>query len=130
MMRALVIDDSRAIRLILRRLLVDLGFTVDEAADGVDALEAFARSGPPELALVDWNMPRMDGLQFIRAVRADEANNDVVLLMVSTECDVNRMIEALAAGANEYAMKPFTREVIAEKLALVGMYPPAGRAER
>lgn len=122
-MRALVIDDSRATRAILRRILQQLDYEVREAADGREALGVLEAEGPGaiDLALVDWNMPVMDGLQFVKAVRAHSDYDAVILMMVTTEGDTGHMVEALAAGANEYAMKPFTAAVIEEKLALLGV---------
>jgi two-component system, chemotaxis family, chemotaxis protein CheY len=123
-MRALVIDDSRATRAILRRLLEQLDHEVLEAGEGrqgLAVLEEEAERGGIDLALVDWNMPIMDGLQFVQAVRARPEYDQVVLMMVTTEGDADHMVKALDAGANEYAMKPFTASVIEEKLALLGL---------
>ena len=120
-MRALVVDDSRATRMILRRLLAQLDFEVLEAGHGEEALAAMAASGPVDLALVDWNMPVMDGLAFVRALRADPAQDGCKVVMVTTESDIERIAEALEAGADEYAMKPFDRDVIAGKLSLLGI---------
>ncbi len=120
-MRALVIDDSRAIRLILSRTLTELGFETLDAANGLEALAVLQREGPMDLALVDWNMPEMDGLQFVQAARAEPAWSRMKLMMVTTETELARVVKALEAGADEYVMKPFTRDVIAEKLALLGL---------
>jgi two-component system chemotaxis response regulator CheY len=120
-MRAIVIDDSRATRAILRRILGELGFETLEAEDGQVALEVLAAEGPVEVALVDWNMPVMDGLTFVRTVRADPTHDGLTIVMVTTEGDIDHMITALEAGANEYAMKPFTAAVIRDKLALLGV---------
>ncbi len=122
-MRALVIDDSRATRAILRRILQQLDFEVREAADGREAMGVLEAAGPGgiDLALVDWNMPVMDGLEFVKTVRARSDYDALILMMVTTEGDTGHMVEALAAGANEYAMKPFTASVIEEKLALLGV---------
>lgn len=120
-MRALVIDDSRATRAILRRILGEIGLDALEAADGREALDVLAANEDIGVALVDWNMPVMDGLEFVRAVRADDRHRDLVIVMVTTEGDAERMILALEAGADEYAMKPFTAAVIRDKLALLGM---------
>lgn len=121
-MRALVVDDSRATRAILKRILTEVGFDeIDEAADGQEALARLEENGAPRLALVDWNMPVMDGLSFVRAVRADDRYADVAIMMVTTEADMDHMVTALEAGANEYAMKPFTPAVIREKLDLIGV---------
>lgn len=120
-MRAIVVDDSRATRAILRRILDDLGFEVHEASDGQEAIVVLEAARPVGLALVDWNMPVMDGIEFVRKVRADPANDGLLIIMVTTEGDAGHMVTALEAGANEYAMKPFTASVIREKLALLGV---------
>jgi two-component system chemotaxis response regulator CheY len=122
-MRALVIDDSRAMRSILGHILRGLGFEVGEAKDGREGLERLRGTPGVDLVLVDWNMPEMTGLEFVRAVRAEEQFNAVRLMMVTTETEIKQMTLALSAGANEYAMKPFTREVIQDKLALLGLGP-------
>jgi two-component system chemotaxis response regulator CheY len=121
-MRALVIDDSRAMRLILRRIAVQLGFDVLEAANGREALDVLgACEDPPELALIDWNMPEMNGLEFVTAVRADPKYRTMTLMMVTTESERSQIVRALAAGAHEYVIKPFTPDAIEEKLALLGL---------
>ena len=123
-MHALVIDDSRATRAMLRRILQQLRFDVSEAADGregVAALDQAREQGGIDLALVDWNMPVMDGLEFVKAVRARPEYDHVVLMMVTTEGGAEELMQALEAGANEYAMKPFTAAVIREKLELLGL---------
>ncbi len=120
--RALVVDDSRAMRRILTRMLSELGFETEEAAGAKEALAILRSRAPlPDLALVDWNMPEMSGIEFVRTVRADPDCNDVSLLMVTTETEPARVAEALAAGADEYVMKPFTQEVLVSKLAILGM---------
>ena len=120
-MRALVIDDSRAMRSILGRMLRGLGFEVVEAGNGREAMDRLAEPGKFDLALVDWNMPEMNGLEFIRTVRAEQSHDGVLLMMVTTETEMENVAQALAAGANEYVMKPFTPEVILEKLQIFGM---------
>jgi len=120
-MLALVVDDSRAMRAILTRLLRDLGFDVLEAGDGAQALAVIDAGNVPDLCLVDWNMPVMDGLDFVRAVRAREDLKDVSLMMVTTESEQDQIVRALAAGAHEYVIKPFTTEIITDKLALLGL---------
>lgn len=121
MVIALVIDDSRAMRSILRRMLQEFGLTVMEAANGIEGLRQLHDHPKPALALVDWYMPLMDGLAWIRAVRADPANREMRLMMVSTETDAAQIASALEAGADEYVMKPFTKAMICEKLALLGI---------
>ncbi len=120
-MRALVIDDSRAMRAIIGKILKELGFEVTEAGHGREGLEWLRQGGNPDIALVDWNMPEMNGLEFVQAVRADHAYDEMRLMMVTTESEVSAMMSALEAGANEYVMKPFTKDVILEKLAMLGI---------
>ncbi|MEO6418722.1 MAG: response regulator [Polyangiaceae bacterium] len=119
--QALVLDDSRAMRMILRRILTELGFDVAEAANGREGLDRLRALERVELVLVDWNMPEMDGLEFVKAVRAEPAHDAVLLVMVTTESEMDKMTMALSAGANEYVMKPFDREIIQGKLELAGM---------
>ena len=118
-MRALVIDDSRAIRSIIREILKGFGFDVVEAANGREALDRLREMDHADLALVDWNMPEMNGLEFVRAVRAESIYDDMPMMMVTTESDMTNMILALESGANEYVMKPFTRDVLREKIELL-----------
>ncbi|HYC76461.1 MAG TPA: response regulator [Planctomycetota bacterium] len=120
-MKALVVDDSRAIRVIVGKTLKELGFDVVEAVDGKDALEKLRMAGPFDVALVDWNMPELDGLGFVKAARALPEHAAMRILMVTTEGEASRMEAALAAGAQEYMMKPFTRDMLAAKLDLVGL---------
>ncbi len=122
-MQALVVDDSRAMRAILSRLMEQLGFEVTQAGDGRQALDALKAGLRPQVALVDWNMPVMDGLTFIKTCRDSERFRDITLMMVTTESEQAQIVRALAAGAHEYVIKPFTEEVIAEKLALLGLVP-------
>jgi len=121
--RALIVDDSRATRGILRKFLRELGFDVYEAGDGKQALAILHEIRSAELALVDWEMPVMNGLEFVRAVRAERVFDPVRLMMVTTKAELEDVCQALNAGANEYVMKPFTKEVIEEKLALLGVTP-------
>lgn len=117
----MVIDDSRAIRLILGNILKDLGFEVVDAGNGLEAMDQMKAQEKIDLALVDWNMPEMNGYEFVCAVRKDEAYKDVRLMMVTTETEMSQVVKALEAGANEYVMKPFTKEMITEKLTLMGI---------
>jgi len=120
-MKALVIDDSKAMRIILKQILQSLGGTVEEAANGKEGLEKLKMIGKPDVVLVDWNMPEMNGLDFVRAVRANPVYRTLPLMMVTTETESAQMGKALAAGANEYVMKPFTKDVISEKLKILGI---------
>jgi two-component system, chemotaxis family, chemotaxis protein CheY len=121
---AIVIDDSRAMRLILRRIVGQLGFEVLEAADGRAALDLLGSLDTvPQLALVDWNMPNMNGLEFVAAAREDARLREMTLVMVTTESEQSQIVRALAAGAHEYVIKPFTAEAMIDKLALLGLVP-------
>ncbi len=120
-MQALVIDDSSAMRGIIGRLLAKLGFDVFEAAHGLEAMERLGEIGKVDVILVDWNMPVMDGYEFVRRVRADQSYDKIPLIMVTTESAMSQMAKALAAGANEYIMKPFDSDMILQKLDIVGL---------
>lgn len=120
-MHALVIDDSRALRRILGDMLRQLGADVTEAGNGREGMDRLRGPKRPDIVLVDWNMPEMNGLEFIRAVRADSAFENLPLMMVTTETELEQMAKALQEGANEYLMKPFSKVCIAEKLALLGL---------
>jgi two-component system chemotaxis response regulator CheY len=120
-MLAMVIDDSRAMRSILRRIVTELGFDCVEAGDGQDALDKIRSGEVPDVCLVDWNMPVLDGLSFIQAVRSTAEWRDITLMMVTTEGEQAQIVRALAAGAHEYVIKPFTPDAIEEKLALLGL---------
>jgi two-component system chemotaxis response regulator CheY len=121
-MRALVIDDSRVVRLLIGNMLREIGMQVVEAADGRQALDRLRDNPDVELVLVDWNMPEMNGLEFIRAVRSQRRDDPLRMLMVTTETETDQVVRALAAGANEYLMKPFTKEVLLAKLSLLDVY--------
>jgi two-component system, chemotaxis family, chemotaxis protein CheY len=123
-MRAMVIDDSRAMRMILKRIIGKLNFETTEAADGQEALDQLAAMNEvPDLALIDWNMPNMNGLEFVTKVRADPRLRGMTLVMVTTESEQSQIVRALAAGAHEYVIKPFTENAMIEKLALLGLLP-------
>lgn len=119
---AIVIDDSTAMRMILKRIVIKLGFTVTLAENGRDALEKMAEADHSfDVALIDWNMPEMNGLEFIKAARDDPRYSDVTLMMVTTESEQRQIVRALAAGAHEYLIKPFTADAVVEKLGLLGL---------
>jgi two-component system chemotaxis response regulator CheY len=122
--RAILIDDSRAMRMILKRIVAKLGFEALEAGDGQEALDLIAGLPEvPDLALVDWNMPNMNGLEFVSAARHDPRLREMTLVMVTTESEQSQIVRALAAGAHEYVIKPFTEGAMIEKLALLGLVP-------
>ncbi len=120
MKHCLVVDDSRVIRKVACRILGDLRFETDEAEDGAAALE-ICRRQMPDLILLDWNLPTMNGIEFLRALRREHEGKSPVVVFCTTENDVAHITEALGAGASEYIMKPFDREIIESKLAEVGM---------
>jgi len=118
-MRALIVDDSRAMRLVIRRILGELGVPAEEAADGAQALDLLGGGATPDVALVDWNMPGMTGVELVQAVRSDPRFAGLRIMMVTSETGADRIQEALACGADEYLMKPFTPDVLREKLNLL-----------
>jgi two-component system chemotaxis response regulator CheY len=122
MPKALVVDDSRAVRMILAKTLKELGFEVREAANGKEALEVIEAENPAvTLVLTDWNMPEINGLELLKRLRQKPELSSLVVVMVTTETELGHMTAALEAGANEYIMKPFTRDILVEKLELVGI---------
>ena len=124
-MYALIIDDSRAMRRILRQIVEPLGFRILEAGDGQEGLERLEQYHPDvELTLVDWNMPVMNGLEFVKAVRGDDQYQQMKIAMVTTETEPAQMARALMAGVDEFVMKPFTTEILIEKLKLIGVECP------
>ncbi|MEQ1630929.1 MAG: response regulator [Planctomycetota bacterium] len=120
-MKALLVDDSRAMRMILSRTLKEIGFEVTEAGHGLEALERLTTAGPFDLALVDWNMPEMDGLTFVTTVRTGQLATAMRIVMVTTESEADRVAAALAAGADEYVTKPFTKDALTSKLNIIGI---------
>jgi two-component system, chemotaxis family, chemotaxis protein CheY len=126
MMRALVVDDSKTMRHIVGSVVKQSGFETVEAANGEEALARLHDSvnSPVSLALVDWNMPIMDGLAFVRAARA-AGYADLPIIMITTEGSMEYLTRALEAGANEYLMKPFTKESLRDKLTLMGFETPS-----
>ena len=119
-MRALIVDDSRFVRGYLRGMLEERGIACHEAADGRAALELLHGDLCFDLALVDWNMPVMNGLEMLRQLRAD-GFMDLKVMMVTTEAENEYIVRALEAGADEYLMKPFDNEALTEKLAMLGL---------
>ncbi len=123
-MRALIIDDSRAMRRILRGIVEPLEFEVSEAGNGKQGLDQLNTLDDVELVLVDWNMPEMNGLEFVQAVRADSSRQDLKLVMVTTETEPAKMARAMMAGVDEFVMKPFTQDILIDKLRLIGVADP------
>ncbi|MEW5684723.1 MAG: response regulator [Pseudomonadota bacterium] len=116
----LVVDDSRVIRKVARRILEDLGFEVAEAADGVEAM-AWCSAVMPDVILLDWQMPTMDGMEFLLKLRAEPHGHTPKVVFCSAETDLDRIREALDAGADEYIMKPFDGGIVAGKLDYLGL---------
>lgn len=121
MPRALVVDDSKSMRMIVARTLRNLGFEISEAGNGQEALACMEQDPGISLIMCDWNMPVMNGLQLVQKLRSDDRYSSSQIVMVTTETEVQQMILALEAGANEYVMKPFTPEILEEKLRLLGV---------
>jgi two-component system chemotaxis response regulator CheY len=120
-MHALVVDDSKWMRMLVGNFLKEIGIEVSYAGDGQEALDWLSQNHQVDLMLVDWNMPVMGGLELVQAVRANFLLREVRIMMVTSENSLNTVAQALAVGANEFVMKPFTREVLLEKLALMGI---------
>lgn len=121
-MTALIVDDSRTMRMILAKILKEIGFETWEAGHGREALERVRVLGePPQLILVDWHMPEMNGMQLLTALRSDSVYDSSQIMMVTTETELAHVAQALQAGANEYMMKPFTKDSFVDKLKIMGM---------
>ena len=119
-------DDSKTIRIILGRILKELGYEVCEAGNGKEALKVMeSEKAAINLVLADWNMPEMNGLELLKQLRQDPDLASLKVIMVTTETELDHMVSALEAGANEYVMKPFTKDILREKLELVGILPVA-----
>ena len=123
MSKALVVDDSKTIRMIIRRVLTELGFEVCEAANGIEALKVLdAEKTAVSLVLADWNMPEMNGLELVKSLRQRPEFASIKILMVTTETEIGQMTQALEAGANEYVMKPFNKDILVAKLGLLDIF--------
>jgi two-component system, chemotaxis family, chemotaxis protein CheY len=120
MKSCLVVDDSKVIRMVARRILETLDFEISEATDGQEALDA-CLSEMPDAILLDWNMPVMNGIDFLRNLRVSDGGNTPVVVFCTTENDMSHIVEAMKAGANEYIMKPFDKEIIEAKFTQVGL---------
>ena len=120
MKKCLVVDDSSVIRKVARRILEDIGFEITEAEDGQQALDA-CKTEMPDAVLLDWNMPVMDGLEFLSKLREENGGDEPIVVFCTTENDVAHITKAIRAGANEYIMKPFDREILSAKFQEVGL---------
>lgn len=120
MKTCLVVDDSRVIRKVARKIVEDMGFACEEAADGQQALD-YCKKNMPEAILLDWNMPVMNGLDFLIALREEEGGRKPIVVFCTTENDMSNITQALRAGADEYVMKPFDGDIIESKFAEVGL---------
>jgi two-component system chemotaxis response regulator CheY len=120
-MKALIIDDSRAMRMLVKRIVAGHGFETIEAGNGQEALDHLSAGERPDICLIDWNMPVMDGLTFVNSVRAIPDYRNITLMMVTTESERTQIVRALAAGAHEYLIKPFTEDALISKLELLGL---------
>ena len=127
-MQALVVDDSQAVRDLLTDHLGQMGFQVQQAADGLEALARLAQMPRLAIVLLDWAMPGMDGLEVLRRMRSDGRFTEVPVVMVTTETELPNIADALDAGASEYLMKPFDAQSLLEKLLLLGVDPELRRA--
>ncbi len=120
MKRCLIVDDSKVIRMVARKILEDLNFTIEEAEDGQEALDA-CHVSMPDAILLDWNMPVMNGIDFLRELRKSDGGNVPVVVFCTTENNIDHIQEAIGAGANEYIMKPFDSDIIQAKFSQVGL---------
>jgi two-component system chemotaxis response regulator CheY len=120
MKNCLVVDDSRVIRKVARRILEDMSFAIDEAADGLEALNS-CRKTMPDAVLLDWNMPVMSGIDFLRQLRREPGGDRPVVVFCTTENDIDHISEAIRAGANEYIMKPFDGDILQSKFSEAGL---------
>ena len=120
MKTCLVVDDSKVIRMVARRILEGLSFAITEAADGQKAVEA-CQQKMPDAVLLDWNMPVMNGIEFLHVLRKMPGGDQPIVVFCTTENEMTKILEAMSAGANEYIMKPFDSDIIQSKFAQVGL---------
>jgi two-component system chemotaxis response regulator CheY len=120
MKQCLIVDDSRVLRKIARKILEELHFVIDEAEDGTMALD-ICRRKMPDAILLDWNMPSMSGIDFLRMLRREPSGGLPVVVFCTTENDVAHITEAIGAGANEYLIKPFDRDIVEAKFIEAGL---------
>lgn len=124
MAKALVVDDSSTVRSIITKMLLDWGIESVQAGNGQEALNMLEQNKDVSIALVDWNMPVMSGIEFVRHARENGEYKGIKIVMVTTETEMHQVVKALEAGVDEYIMKPFTKEIFEEKLTMVGIARP------
>lgn len=124
-MRALVVDDAKVARIMVARMMTELGFEVTQAENGIDALDKIDADALPDAVVTDWNMPEMDGAELARALRGRDDMKSVPILMISSEADPRRVAKALLAGVDEYLFKPVDTAMIRERLEVMGVYMSA-----
>lgn len=117
---ALVVDDSKVVRIFTRRIMEELGFAVTEAEDGLKALEA-CNAKLPTVIILDWNMPVMSGIEFLEKFRKLPNTKDIPVIFCTTENEMSKIMNALSTGANEYIMKPFDKDILSGKLQQLGV---------
>lgn len=120
MKTCLIVDDSKVVRMVARKILEELEFEIVEAADGKEAMEECSRK-MPDAILLDWNMPVMSGIEFLRELRGRDGGTEPLVIFCTTENDMAHIQEAMSAGANEYIMKPFDSEIIQSKFSQIGL---------
>ncbi|NQV47358.1 MAG: response regulator [Rhodospirillaceae bacterium] len=120
MKSCLIVDDSKVIRMVARKILQELEFETEEAADGQQALDA-CKAKMPDAILLDWNMPVMNGIEFLTELRALDGGGEPVVVFCTTENDIEHIQQAIESGANEYIMKPFDSEIIQSKFSQLGL---------
>lgn len=120
MKTCLIVDDSRTIRSVARRMIEGLNFATVEAENGEEALN-HCKASMPDVILLDWHMPVMNGIEFLRALRKTDEGDRPVVVFCTTESDMTKIMEAIAAGANEFIMKPFDADIIESKFSQVGL---------
>lgn len=120
MKTCLIVDDSKVVRMVARKILEELDFEIVEAADGKEAMEECGRK-MPDAILLDWNMPVMSGIEFLRELRVKDGGDGPLVIFCTTENDMAHIQEAMSAGANEYIMKPFDSEIIQSKFSQIGL---------
>lgn len=121
MVKALIIDDSSTVRRIIAEMLKSLEIASVQAEHGADGLEVLKCNHDVSIVFVDWNMPVMSGIEFVRRVRSEQCYQHLKIIMVTTETDMHRIVQAIEYGIDEYIMKPFTKEMFVEKLEMVGV---------